>query len=150
MSLKPCENCGKQIPQRYASKYKPNHWFCPECRDAEAEPTSLKEVKNIVITTTHTIEGKKIVQYLDVISVESIQGMGMFKDFGAGLADVFGGAASGYQKALDQMKEVALKRLREKAHDLGANAVIGVDLDYGELRGTMLMLVANGTAVRVE
>ena len=74
----------------------------------------------------------------------------MCKDFGAGISDVFGGSATGYQKALDQMKETALKRLREKAHKLGANAIVGIDLDYGELRGTMLMLVANGTAVKVE
>ena len=150
MSLKPCENCGKEVPQRYTSKYTPNHWLCQDCRDKETDPKFSEALANLIVTTTPTVEGKKIVQYIDIIIVESIQGVGMFKDFGAGFVDAFGGAATGYQKALDQMKEVALKRLREKAHNLGANAVVGVDLDYGELRGTMLMLVVNGTAVKVE
>jgi len=154
MSTKPCESCGKEVKQRYTSKYKPNHWLCFECKEEEKEPLDMIEMKdelrNIIVTTTHTIYGKKIVQYLDVISVELIEGLSVFKDFGAGIADVFGGSASGYQKTLNKMKEAAFIKLKEKAHILGANAIIGIDLDYGDLRGSMLMLVVNGTAVIAE
>jgi len=154
MATKPCENCGKQVQQRYASKYIPDHWLCSECKEKEKVPPDVKEIEsalsNIIITTTPTIDGKKIVKYIDVISAELIEGIGILKDFGAGFADVFGGSAKGYQKTLDKMKEMALKSLKLKAYKLGANAIIGIDLDYGDLRGSMLMLVINGTAVIVE
>lgn len=154
MANKPCEICGKLVSQRYASKYIPEQWICIECRDTETPPVELqgleKELNKIIITTTYAIEGKKIIHYLDVISAEVIQGINILSDFGASVADIFGGSAKGYQKALDQMKIAAFRILREKAHKLGANAVVGVDLDYGDLRGTMLMLVVNGTAVKVE
>ena len=157
MALKPCANCSKEVKQRYNSKYYENRWICSECRDDEKpdaddlETIQLeKALKEIIVTTTNTIEGKRIVQYVDVISVELIQGLGLFKDIGAGIKDVVGGSASGYQKALNNMKESAFKKLKEKAVDLGANAIIGIDLDYGDLRGSMLMLSVNGTAVVAE
>ena len=123
MSTKSCESCGKEVNQRYASKYKQNHWLCKECKEEEKEPLDLielkKELSNIIVTTTHTIYGKTIVKYLDVISVELIEGLSVFKDFRAGIADVFGGSASGYQKTLNKMKEAAFIKLKEKAHNLG-------------------------------
>ncbi|MCU0406887.1 MAG: YbjQ family protein [Ignavibacteriaceae bacterium] len=154
MANKPCESCGKLVSQRYASNYIPDKWICSECRENEKPPADVqgleKELIDIIITTTYAIEGRKVVKYLDVISAEVIQGINIFSDFGASVADVFGGSAKGYQKALDQMKKDAFKIIRKKAYNLGANAVVGVDLDYGDLRGTMLMLVVNGTAVKVE
>ena len=154
MALKPCENCGKEVKQRYASKYQSEHWLCSECKETETEPPDLKEIKKkvseILITTTNTVEGKTIVKYINVISAEVIEGLSLFKDFGAGVADLFGGSAVSYQKALDKMKDLALLKLKEKAFNLGANAVVGIDLDYGDLRGSMLMLVVNGTAVVAE
>ena len=66
MALKPCENCGEEVKQRYASKYITNLWLCSNCREVEKEPTHLKDLEeklhNIIITTTHTIDGKKIVK----------------------------------------------------------------------------------------
>lgn len=154
MANKHCESCGKLVSQRYASKYIPDKWICGECREDEKLPADIqgleKELSEIIITTTYAIEARKVVQYLDVISAEVIEGINIFSDFGAGVADIFGGSATGYQKALDRMKNAAFRIIREKAHKLGANAIIGVDLDYGDLRGTMLMLVVNGTAVKVE
>jgi len=154
MALKPCQNCGEEVSQRYASKYKSDYWLCSDCREFEKEPPRLKEMEQqlneLIITTTNTIEGKEIVKYIDVISAEIIEGLSILKDIGAGLADVFGGSASSYQKALDKMKEVAIIKLKEKAFNLGANAIVGIDLDYGELKGSMLMLVVNGTAVVAE
>ncbi len=154
MALKPCENCGEEVKQRYASKYQSDYWLCSDCKETEKEPPSLREMetklKELIITTTNTIEGKRIVKYVDVISAEIIEGLSILKDIGAGLSDVFGGSASSYQKALDNMKEVAIIKLKEKAANIGANAIIGIDLDYGELKGSMLMLVVNGTAVIAE
>jgi uncharacterized protein YbjQ (UPF0145 family) len=154
MANKPCENCGKLVSQRYASKYVIDKWVCSECGESETPPAELqgklKELSEIIITTTYDVEGRKVIQYLDVISAEVIEGINIFSDIGAGVADIFGGSSKGYQKALDRMKTTAFNILREKAHKLGANAVVGVDLDYGDLRGTMLMLVVNGTAVKVE
>lgn len=154
MANKPCENCGTLVSQRYASKYIPDKWICAECRDSETAPADLqrklKELNDIIITTTYAVEGRKVIQYLEVISAEVIEGINIFSDIGAGVADIFGGSSKGYQKALDRMKTTAFSILRGKAYELGANAVIGVDLDYGDLRGTMLMLVVNGTAVKVE
>jgi len=154
MSLKSCQNCGKEVKQRYASKYIADYWLCEECRDNETEPPHLKEmeekISKIIITTSYSIEGKRIIRYIDVISAEIIEGLSIFKDFGVGIADIFGGSASGYEKTLDKMKNIAFNKLKIKAYDLGANAIVGIDLDYGDLRGTMLMLVVNGTAVIVE
>jgi len=157
MLTNPCQSCGKEVKQRYVSKYYENRWICSECRDDEKPDADdletiqfEKELKEIIVTTTNTIEGKRIVQYLDVISVELIEGLSVFKDFGAGIADIFGGSATGYQKALNKMKEAAFIKLKEKAVNLGANAIIGIDLDYGDLRGSMLMLAVNGTAVIAE
>lgn len=156
MATKQCMNCGKQVKQRYTSKYISNHWICSDCKENEVEIISpeVKELEHalsdMTITTTVTIDGKRIVKYIDVISAEVIEGVGMLKDIGAGMADVFGGSARGYQKELGKMKEMAFESLKRKAYNLGANAIIGIDLDYGELRGSMLMLVVNGTAVIVE
>jgi len=157
MRKKECEECGKEVEQRYASKYWADHWLCKECLtneepdEEDLEDSRLdKELKEIIVTTTPTIQGKKIVNYLDVISAELVEGLGIFKDAGAGLRDAFGGKAKGYQKSLSEMKEEAFIQLRLKAHELGANAITGITLDYGDLRGSMLMLVVNGTAVVTE
>lgn len=154
MATKPCENCGKEVKQRYASKYETNRWLCFECKEEEIEPEYLislkEELNNIILTTTSGIYGKKVVQYLEIISAEVIEGLSLFQDFGAGISDVFGGTATGYRKALSRMKTEAFNIIRKKAHELGANAVIGIDLDYGDLKGSMLMLVVNGTAVIIE
>jgi len=154
MALKPCDNCGKEVKQRYASRWRAEFWLCDECKLTEKEPPDVKELQkkydNIMVTTTYAVEGKKIIKYIDVISAEIIEGLSLFKDFSSGIADIFGGSASGYEKALDKMKSVAFNKLKKKAYDLGANAIIGIDLDYGDLRGSMLMLVVNGTAVIVE
>ncbi len=154
MATKPCENCGEEVRQRYASKYISDHWLCSECKENEVEPTEFKEMEKkldeIIVTTTHTIQGKRIVKYIDIISAEIISGINILKDIGATFTDIFGGSARSYQNELDKMKDIAFLKLKEKAYDLGANAIIGIDLDYGELRGSMLMLVVNGTAVIAE
>ncbi|MCR9221433.1 MAG: heavy metal-binding domain-containing protein [Alphaproteobacteria bacterium] len=106
----------------------------------------------MILTTTDGVEGRRILDYKGIVSGETILGANVFKDFFAGIRDIVGGRSGSYEKVLADAKEMALDQLREKAEDLGANAVVAVDLDYevmGETNG-MLMVVANGTAVLLE
>lgn len=104
------------------------------------------------LTTTPSIEGKRITKYCGVIAGEAILGANLFKDLFAGIRDLVGGRSATYEKELQRAREIALEELRQRAQDLGANAVIGIDIDY-EIMGKdngMLMVSASGTAVMVE
>ncbi|WP_234496640.1 heavy metal-binding domain-containing protein [Vibrio maritimus] len=106
----------------------------------------------MIVTTTQTVEGKRIVNYKGVIAGEAILGANVFKDMFAGLRDIVGGRSGTYERELQRAREIALKELEQKASDMGANAVVGVDLDY-EVLGSgngMLMVSASGTAVVVD
>jgi uncharacterized protein YbjQ (UPF0145 family) len=105
----------------------------------------------MLITTTSSVDGRPVQEYLGIINAQSIIGANIFKDIFAGLRDVFGGRSKTYEKVLEQAKEDALRELSEKAQALGANAVIGVDLDFETVGGggSMLMVIASGTAVRL-
>ena len=104
----------------------------------------------MLLTTTNTIEGKQITQYYGIVSGETIIGANMFKDFFAGIRDIVGGRAGTYESVLREAKEIAMREMSDQAKSLGANAVIGIDLDYETVgaNGSMLMVTAAGTAVR--
>ena len=103
------------------------------------------------VTTTPTIEGRRIVRYLGVVTGEAILGANIFKDLFAGIRDIVGGRSAVYEEELRRARTIALTELRQSAADLGANAVVGVDLDYETVgKGTMLMVTVSGTAVVVE
>ncbi|TKC00379.1 heavy metal-binding domain-containing protein [Pedobacter cryophilus] len=106
----------------------------------------------MIITTTHSIEGKKIVKYLGLVSGEAIIGANLVKDFFAGIRDIVGGRAGSYEEGLREAKNIALAEMQEHAARLGANAIVGIDLDYETMggSGSMLMVSASGTAVIVE
>ncbi len=104
----------------------------------------------MLTVTTDQIEGRRIVEYLGIVSGDAIVGANLFRDFFAGIRDIVGGRAGGYEKALRGAKDAALEDLAEDARALGANAVVGIDLDYETVGESMLMVSANGTAVRVE
>ncbi|HOE12313.1 MAG TPA: heavy metal-binding domain-containing protein [bacterium] len=104
----------------------------------------------MLILTTPNIEGKRIVQYLGLVSGEAILGANVFRDFFAGIRDIVGGRSAAYEKELRKAKEVALEDMTDQARALGANAVVAVDLDYETIgigSGNMLMVSACGTAV---
>lgn len=105
----------------------------------------------MIVTTTSIIEGRPVQEYLGIINAQSIIGANIFKDFLGGLRDVFGGRSTTYEKVLEEAKEDALRELTEKAQKLGANAILGVDLDFETVggSGSMLMVIASGTAVRI-
>ncbi len=107
----------------------------------------------MLVTTTPTIEGKKIVQYHGLVSGEAILGANLFKDLFAGITDIIGGRSGSYERELRKAKDIALQEMIEEAGMLGANAVIAVDLDYETISGgsgNMLMVSASGTAVKIE
>jgi uncharacterized protein YbjQ (UPF0145 family) len=103
----------------------------------------------MITTTTPTIDGKKISQYLGVVAGEAIMGANIFKDLFAGVRDIVGGRSATYERELQRAREIALQELQERAKALGANAVVGIDLDYEVLGqgASMLMVSASGTAV---
>lgn len=104
----------------------------------------------MLVVTTNTLEGKTIVKYLGLVSGEAILGANIFKDLFAGIRDIVGGRSAAYEKELRKAKEIAVVEMCEEAQQLGANAVIAVDLDYETLGaggGGMLMVSASGTAV---
>ena|SRR5690554_4596288 len=106
----------------------------------------------MIITTTPTIEDKKVVAYKGIVFGEVIAGVNFLKDFAAGLTNFFGGRSGSYEGELIEAREAALRELQQRAASLGANAVIGIDIDYEVLGqgGNMLMVTAAGTAVVVE
>jgi uncharacterized protein YbjQ (UPF0145 family) len=84
----------------------------------------------MLVTTTPTIEGRRITRYCGIVAGEAILGANLFKDLFAGIRDLVGGRSSTYERELQRARDIALQELQERAADLGANAVVGVDLDY--------------------
>ena len=106
----------------------------------------------MIVTTTPSIEGKRITRYCGVVAGEAILGANVFKDLFAGLRDIVGGRSGMYERELQKARDIAMLELQQTAQALGANAVVGIDLDYevlGQGNG-MLMVSASGTAVVVE
>ena len=103
----------------------------------------------MLTVTTDSIEGRKVTEYLGIVSGDAIVGANIFRDVFARVRDVVGGRAGGYEKALQGAKAHALEDMMEEAQALGADAVLAVDLDYEVIGDSMLMVSANGTAVRL-
>lgn len=106
----------------------------------------------MLVTTTQSLDGRKIVEYYGICTGEAICGANVFRDMFAGVRDFVGGRSGAYEKVLREGKEIALEDMCEQAKEMGGNAVIAVDIDYevvGE-KGSMLMVAVSGTAVRVE
>ncbi|PWC39226.1 heavy metal-binding domain-containing protein [Azospirillum sp. TSO35-2] len=105
----------------------------------------------MIVTSTDSVEGRRIVQYLGLVAGEAIMGVNVFRDLFSSVRDIVGGRAGGYQAALREAREAALADLEDAARALGADAVVGVDMDYEVLgkENGMLMVSANGTAVRL-
>ena len=135
-----CKNCYHSSAYEKAEKVHAEH----KRRDAAIEA--------IMLTTETYPEGLKITKRIEVVTAECAFGMNIFKDLFAGVRDIVGGRSEAVQKTLRDSRRVALYELKREAYEVGANAVVGVDLDYVELvaAGNMVLLVASGTAVRIE
>lgn len=103
----------------------------------------------MIVTTTDSVDGRPVVEYLGVVSGECVYGANFIRDWFASIRDIVGGRAGGYETVLKDGKDAALNDMIEAAEDLGADAVVGVDLDYEQVGESMLMVSANGTAVRL-
>ena len=103
----------------------------------------------MILSTTPTIEGRTIREYKGVVTGETIIGANIFKDFFAGIRDIVGGRADSYEKVLREAKDSSLREMMERAQAMGANAVVGIDIDYETVggKGSMLMVATSGTAV---
>ena len=106
----------------------------------------------MLVTTTTAVEGRRVREYRGLVMGEAILGANVFRDFFAGIRDIVGGRSGGYEKALREARRIAVHEMESEAAELGANAIIGIDIDYetvGE-KGSMLMVSASGTAVVLE
>lgn len=108
----------------------------------------------MIQSTTPTIEGKRITHYHGVVTGEAILGANIFKDFFAGIRDIIGGRSAAYEKELRKAREIAFAEMEAQAQSLGANAIVGIDIDYENITmgnsGGMLMVSVSGTAVNVQ
>jgi uncharacterized protein YbjQ (UPF0145 family) len=124
----------------------------------EAQRSAVTEIEpgnadvDAIILTTETAPNLKIIKRIEIVTAEVAYGMNIFKDLFAGVRDIVGGRSEAVQKTMRDARRTALYELKREAHSVGANAVVGVDLDYVELSGSsnMVMLVASGTAVVIE
>ena len=110
-----------------------------------------KDARGVIVTTTHTIEGRPIQDYLGIVTGEVIVGANLFRDLFANIRDIVGGRSGSYERILADARTQAIEEIQAEAASRGANAVVGIDLDYeviGET-GSMLMVSASGTAVKV-
>ena len=103
----------------------------------------------MIMTTTHTIEGRDVSKYFGVVTGEAILGANIFKDIFAGNRDIVGGRSASYERELQEARRLAFTEMEEKARRVGANAIIGIDIDYETIgaNGSMLMVSVSGTAV---
>ena len=106
----------------------------------------------VIVTTTPSVEGRKITEYRGIVTGEAIMGANIFKDLFAGIRDIVGGRSAAYEKELRKARSIALAELEEAAAEVGGNAVVGVDIDYETLgqAGGMFMVSVSGTAVVLE
>ena len=103
----------------------------------------------MIMTTTHTIEGRQVNKYFGTVTGEAILGANIFKDIFAGIRDIVGGRSASYERELQEARRLAFTEMEEKARRVGANAIIGIDIDYETIgaNGSMLMVSVSGTAV---
>ncbi len=103
----------------------------------------------MIVTTTNNIEGHSITQYHGIVVGEAIMGANVVRDVFASITDIVGGRSGAYEAKLQDARDTAMSELKDRARDMGANAVVGIDLDYEVVGQSMLMVSASGTAVTV-
>lgn len=104
----------------------------------------------MIMVTTPAVEGKKITEYLGIVTGDAVMGANIFRDVFASVRDIVGGRSGAYEKELAKAKEAAFADLAARAKDLGANGVVGIDIDYETINGSMLMVSVSGTAVKFD
>lgn len=145
-----CGTCSYAYSEKYRKQAAINKEISDERQQQEAARIS-REIDSILLTT-EAASNLKVIRRIEIITAECAYGMNVFKDLFAGIRDIVGGRSEAVQKTMRDARRTVLYELKAEAHRLGANAVVGVDLDYVELSGAgnMVMLVASGTAVLIE
>ncbi|USL16639.1 heavy metal-binding domain-containing protein [Bacillus thuringiensis] len=103
----------------------------------------------MIVTTTNTIQGKEIIEYIDIVNGEAIMGANIVRDIFASVRDIVGGRSGAYESKLKEARDIAMDEMKQLATQKGANAIVGIDVDYEVVRDGMLMVAVSGTAVRV-
>ncbi|WP_243525159.1 heavy metal-binding domain-containing protein [Bacillus pseudomycoides] len=103
----------------------------------------------MIVTTTSTIQGKEIIEYIGIVNGEAIMGANIVRDLFASVRDVVGGRSGAYESKLKEARDIAMEEMKTLAQQKGANAIVGIDVDYEVVREGMLMVAVSGTAVRV-
>ena len=164
--MRNCIVCGKNLSFRHGDEHRrssdcvaDNSWPTDHPKNTvvlqqaeHARQERQAAIETIMLTTEAYPQGLTITRRIEVVTAECAFGMNMFKELFAGVRDIVGGRSEAVQKTMRDSRRVALYELKKEAHAVGANAVVGVDLDYVELSsaGSMVMLVASGTAVVIE
>lgn len=150
-----CAKCSKQLDEkkgflggktRIPSEEIDGKLYCNVC----ARDVLWEKINQVVLTTSNNIDNYEATRYLGIVSCEVVVGTGFWSEVTADWADLWGTRASGFEKKLANGKDVALAKLQSLAYQRGANAVIGIDLDYMNTIKNQLVIVANGTAVKLE
>ncbi|MBD2846794.1 YbjQ family protein [Paenibacillus sp. IB182496] len=103
----------------------------------------------MIISTTPAIEGRPVQDYVGVVTGEAIMGANVVRDFFASITDVVGGRSGSYESKLKEARDIAINEMKDQAHRMGGNAIVGIDIDYEVIRDGMLMVAVSGTAVRL-
>lgn len=145
-----CEKCAVKIRNEIEAARLEAAVATPKAKSYEE--VVVEKYGGILLTTETQATDLKIMKRIDIITAECVYGMHFFKDIAAGARDIFGGRSKVTQNTLRDLRKTVLAELRKEAHEVGANAVVGVDLDYSEFTGgnAMLFVVASGTAVVIE
>ena len=148
-----CKSCSKQVSMWEIRQ----GGVCNDCHSGKSPEDKAREQKidaeiDAIMLTTETAPNLKITKRIEIVTAECAFGMNAFKDLFAGVRNIVGGRSEAVQQTMRDSRRVALYELKKEAYEVGANAVVGVDLDYVELSssGSMVMLVASGTAVIIE
>lgn len=153
-----CAQCGAKqgVMAALTANIGEDTYVCSSCKEKEARekeerlPQLRQLAKSVVFTTTHSIDGHSVVKYLGIESVEFVIGTGFFSEITTDVEDFFGQRSSAFEKKLQAAKKAAFDTLAMIAAEKGANAVVGVDVDYTEFSGNRVGLVVNGTLVEVQ
>lgn len=140
-----CDKCFNELKTKFKAEITKIH------EDEEHRLTELKQLsQKVIITTTPGVDGYKVAEYLGIESVEFVIGTGVFSEVSSSIADFFGARSSAFERKLQVAKQHSMEALKFLAAEKGANAVVAVDLDYTEFSGNRIVLIINGTLVRIE
>lgn len=150
LEMKVCYNCGQTIETKSIEDIEQEKQKEKDKQKLDEYNKRINSLSNLKLTTGMSFDGYRITEYLQVISGESVLGTGMLSELDASVADLLGTESNRFINKLEEAKEKAMMRLKIKASNYGANAIVGIDFDYINFMSNMIAVVANGTCVNIE